>query len=144
MRGLPTWGLMALIAGLALVPGGLARADQSADLDLLIARYAAEYALPETLVRRVIKRESNYRPRARNGPNIGLMQISTATARSMGYRGPAKGLLDAETNLKFAVKYLAGAYLVAGGNADRAVHYYSRGYYYAAKRQGLLKEAGLQ
>jgi hypothetical protein len=34
------------------------------------------------------------------------------------------------------VKYLAGAYHVAGGNAGRAVHYYAAGYYYAAKAKG--------
>jgi hypothetical protein len=38
--------------------------------------------------------------------------------------------------MNYAVKYLAGAYRVAGGNADRAVHYYAAGYYYAAKRKG--------
>ena len=69
--------------------------------------------------------------------NYGLMQIKLATARSMGYRGDAAGLLDADTNMTYAVKYLAGAYRVAGGNADRAVHYYAAGYYYAAKRRGM-------
>jgi soluble lytic murein transglycosylase-like protein len=64
------------------------------------------------------------------------MQIKLATARSMGYRGDAAGLLDADTNMTYAAKYLAGAYHVAGGNADRAVHYYAAGYYYAAKRMG--------
>ena len=46
------------------------------------------------------------------------------------------GLLDAETNLKYGVKYLRGAYMVAGGNQDAAVKWYSRGYYYEAKRKG--------
>ena len=55
----------------------------------------------------------------------------------MGYRGDAAGLLDADTNMTYAVKYLAGAYHVAGGNPDRAVHYYASGYYYAAKRRGM-------
>jgi soluble lytic murein transglycosylase-like protein len=55
----------------------------------------------------------------------------------MGYRGAVEGLLDADTNMTYAVKYLAGAYRVAGGNHDRAVRYYAAGYYYAAKRQGL-------
>jgi len=55
----------------------------------------------------------------------------------MGYRGDAAGLLDADTNMTYAVKYLAGAYRVAGGNPDRAVHYYASGYYYAAKRRGM-------
>ena len=39
--------------------------------------------------------------------------------------------------MTYAVKYLAGAYRVAGGNANRAVHYYASGYYYAAKAKGL-------
>ena len=64
------------------------------------------------------------------------MQIKLATARALGYGGGAAGLLDAETNMNYAVKYLAGAYRVAGGNSDRAVHYYAAGYYYAAKRKG--------
>ena len=57
--------------------------------------------------------------------------------------GPPKGLLDAETNLKFAVKYLAGAWLVAEGNPDLADRLYQSGYYYHAKRMGLLDETGL-
>ena len=39
---------------------------------------------------------------------------------------------------------LRGAYLVAGGNHDAAVKWYSRGYYHEAKRKGLLKETGLR
>ena len=38
------------------------------------------------------------------------------------------------------MKYLAGAYRTAGGNADRAVAYYAAGYYYAAKRQHVALE----
>jgi soluble lytic murein transglycosylase-like protein len=112
-------------------------------LDGMIARYAAQYDVPESLIRRVIQRESGYNPKARNGPNLGLMQIRHDTARSMGYRGDADGLLDADTNLRYAVKYLRGAYLVGGRSPDAAVRFYSRGYYYDAKRQGLLNEVGL-
>jgi soluble lytic murein transglycosylase-like protein len=68
------------------------------------------------------------------------MQIRYATARGMGYTGPVSGLLDANTNLTYAVPYLANAYKVAGGNPDRAVSLYSGGYYYVAKRKGLLRE----
>jgi soluble lytic murein transglycosylase-like protein len=100
--------------------------------------------VPESLVRRVIARESNYNPAAHNGPYYGLMQISHATARGMGYSGPPAGLLDPETNLRYGVRYLAGAYLTAGGNADQAVRFYARGYYYDAKRAGLLDKAGLR
>ncbi|KFB09553.1 Lytic transglycosylase, catalytic [Nitratireductor basaltis] len=116
----------------------------SPELDALIARYAAHYEVPERLVRRVVKRESNFNPAARNRIYWGLMQIRHDTAQTMGYRGPASGLLDAETNLKYAVKYLRGAYLTADGNEDRAVRFYASGYYYDAKRKGLLKETGLR
>ena len=65
----------------------------------------------------MVIRESRYNPRARNGSNLGLMQIKHATARGVGYTGSAAGLFDAETNLTYAVRYLAGAYRAAGGNA---------------------------
>lgn len=113
------------------------------DLDALITKYSVAYDVPERLVRRVVHRESRFNPGARNGPYWGLMQISHPTARGMGYTGAAKGLLDAETNLKYAVRYLSGAYKVAGGNESQAVRYYARGYYYDAKRKGLLQETGL-
>ena len=114
------------------------------ELDGLIAHYADQYDVPEHLVRRVIVRESGYNPAARNGPYYGLMQISQATARGMGFSGEAAALLDAETNLRYAVRYLAGAYITAGGNDDRAVQFYARGYYYDAKRLGLLEKSGLR
>jgi hypothetical protein len=113
------------------------------DVDGLIEKYAELYEVPVALVRRVVKRESNFRPWATNRGHYGLMQIKPATARSMGYNGSARGLLDAETNLKYAVKYLRGAYLVAQGNHDRADRLYQSGYYYHAKRMGLLEETGL-
>src|SRR5689334_24395251 len=111
--------------------------DANGNLDALIARHAAANNVPEDLVRRVIKRESGGNPRVVSAGNYGLMQIKLPTARSMGYTGTAAGLLDADTNMTYAVKYLAGAYRVAGGNANRAVHYYAAGYYYAAKAKGL-------
>ena len=117
----------------------MARRDRiSGPLDGMIARHAQMNGVPEPLVRRVVMRESRGNPRAvGRGGAMGLMQIKTATARAMGYGGSAAGLLDAETNLTYAVRYLAGAYRVAGGNHDRAVSNYARGYYDAAKRVGL-------
>jgi soluble lytic murein transglycosylase-like protein len=116
----------------------VASLDGNGNLDALIARHAAANNVPEALVRRIIKRESGGRPGVVSRGNYGLMQIKLATARSMGYSGGAAGLLDADTNMTYAVKYLAGAYHTAHGNTDRAVHYYAAGYYYAAKGQGRL------
>lgn len=117
--------------------------DDRAKLDRLISHYADVYDVPKDLVHRVVRRESNYRPTAYNSGNWGLMQIRHATAKGLGYQGNAEGLLDPETNLRYAVRYLRGAYLVAGGDKDHAIRLYSRGYYYDAKRAGLLDETGL-
>ena len=113
------------------------------EVDRLIAKYAALYEVPVELVRSVVKRESTFNPLAYNNGHWGLMQIKHATARGMGYGGAPKGLFDAETNLKYAVKYLRGAFLVANGDYKRADRLYQTGYYYDAKRKGLLEETGL-
>lgn len=129
----------------AIVPSGIKNvAARSPELDFLIVKYAGHYQVPVELVRRVVNRESTFNPAARNGPYWGLMQIRHDTARTMGYRGTPEGLLDAETNLRYAVKYLRGAFLTADGDHDRAVRLYARGYYYDAKRKGLLRETGLR
>ena len=106
-----------------------------AQYDALVATHAKANDLPEALVHRVIVRESGYRPGLVSHGNIGLMQIKLGTARSLGYTGTAEGLRDPDTNLTWAVKYLAGAYRAANGDHKRAIHYYASGYYYAAKRQ---------
>lgn len=113
-------------------------------IDALITKYASLYGIPESLLHRVVKRESTYNPRAFNRGHYGLMQIKYSTARSMGYEGPAEGLFDAETNIKYAGKYLRGAWMVADDKNDGAVRLYAAGYYYHAKRKGLLDETGLR
>ncbi|SDK89072.1 lytic transglycosylase domain-containing protein [Aliiruegeria lutimaris] len=118
--------------------------NETPELRLLINRYALLYEVPPALAHRVVIRESTYNPAARNGPYYGLMQILPQTARTMGHEGPPSALLDAETNLKYAVKYLRGAWMLADGSFDRAVQWYSRGYYYEAKRRGMLEETGLR
>ncbi|SPH24360.1 hypothetical protein DEA8626_03411 [Defluviimonas aquaemixtae] len=136
--------LAALPAACARREPARARAGGPAEMNRLITRHARFYDVPEDLVHRVVQRESMYNPAARNGPYYGLMQIHPQTARTMGYRGSPSGLLDADTNLRYAVKYLRGAWLVARGNRDRAVMWYAKGYYYEAKRMGLLEETGLR
>lgn len=112
-----------------------------APVDALHARaayYAQLYDVPESLVDRSIQRESSFHPSYHHGPYWGLMQIRLDTAQGLGYRGTARGLLDAETNLKYGVAYLSNAWLVAEGNPERALSLYAGGYYYEARRKGLL------
>ncbi|WP_411956464.1 transglycosylase SLT domain-containing protein [Paracoccus homiensis] len=147
-------GLLLSVLALAACGGGKDAASKKAQRGLYpnetpylrsrINYWSAHYKVPTSLVQRVVLRESSHRPQARNGPYYGLMQILPQTARTMGYRGPDAGLLDADTNLRYGVKYLRGAYLVADGNPDKAVGWYARGYYYEAKRKGLLKATGLR
>jgi soluble lytic murein transglycosylase-like protein len=128
---------LALPCALAVIALPAAASDR-ATLAPLIAQHAKAHGVPEALVHRIIQRESGYNPRAVSRGNFGLMQIRYATAQGMGYRGSPSGLLDANTNLSYAVPYLANAYKVAGGNEDRAVSLYAGGYYYVAKREGML------
>ncbi|RLQ88198.1 lytic transglycosylase domain-containing protein [Notoacmeibacter ruber] len=114
------------------------------ELEPLISHYAEKYEIPESLLHRVVTRESRYNPQARNGPYWGLMQVRHDTAQSMGYQGPASGLLDPSTNLEYAGRYLRGAWLLADGSESRAVGLYASGYYYVAKKRGMLCETGLR
>ncbi|WP_370318181.1 transglycosylase SLT domain-containing protein [Salipiger sp. IMCC34102] len=118
--------------------------NETPQLRALINATAERYEIPRSLLHRVIIRESTHRPGARNGPYYGLMQILPATARAMGFSGAPTDLLDAETNLTYAGKYLRGAWLLSDGSEAEAVKWYSRGYYYEAKRRGMLVETGLR
>lgn len=122
-----------LAAGLILPQAAFAGEAEYAEM---VAAHARANGVPEALVHRVIMRESRYQPHlVGRGGTIGLMQIKLATARGVGYTGDAAGLRDPNTNLTYAVKYLAGAYRAANGDHARAVRYFAGGYYYAAKRQ---------
>jgi soluble lytic murein transglycosylase-like protein len=117
---------------------------ESPEIRALINQYSAEYQVPAALIHRVVQRESDYNAGARNGPYYGLMQILPQTARTMGHRGPAGELLDPDVNLRYGVKYLRGAWLLSDGSYDTAVKWYASGYYYEAKRRGMLVETGLR
>ena len=131
------WEAPALsIALLALASG----ADAQGVHDALIAKHAAANNVPEALVRRVIRIESRGNPGLVVRGNYGLMQIRLGTARAMGYTGNPQGLLDPETNMTYAVKYLAGAYRTAGCNADRAITNYQHGYRRKARAKCVMPQ----
>ena len=117
--------------------------NETPELRASINKWADHYELPRELVHKLAIRESTHRPWAINRPYYGLLQILPATARSMGFKGKPQDLLDAETNLEFALKYLKGAWLLADGDQARAIRLYATGYYYEAKRRGMLVETGL-
>lgn len=111
-----------------------ADASHPNSFDAIIAAQARANGVPESLIHRVIKRESRYNAGAvGRGGAMGLMQIKHSTARAIGYTGPPSGLLDPETNLIYGVRYLAGALLAAGGNPERGYALYRSGYYKARR-----------
>ena len=150
-RRLALVATVALLAACGGSPDVASRGGSSADLypgetpqmRQKIRRAAQKHDIPERLLHRVIQRESDYRADARNGPYWGLMQILPQTARTMGFRGEPSELLDPEVNLRYAGRYLRGAWLVADGDIDDAVMWYARGYYYEARNRCMLVQTGL-
>lgn len=118
--------------------------NETPQLRSLINKWSDYYQVPRSLVHKLAIRESTHNPAARNGPYYGLLQILPETARTMGFRGKPSDLLDADTNLKYAVKYLRGAWLLSDGDQATAIGWYAKGYYYEAKRRGMLVETGLR
>jgi soluble lytic murein transglycosylase-like protein len=137
-RVVPGFAMLALTMALACPASAQ---DKQSSLKDMIATHAKNNGVPESLVHRIILHESRYNARAIGaGGAMGLMQIKHGTARALGYSGPASGLLDANTNLTYAVRYLAGAYRAANGNPDRAAAFYRTGYY-RSKRPPVLASA---
>lgn len=105
----------------------------------LIEKYAAQYDVPVELALAVVQIESNYRPTVKGSAGeIGLMQIKPATAKLMGYKGESYGLFDPETNIRFGMKYLAGAHERGDGTVCRTILKYNAGH--AAKRMNPVSQ----
>ncbi len=98
------------------------------DYSELVTRHAAANSVPADLGHALIQIESRHNPRITNAGAYGLMQITYSTARSMGYTGPASGLLNPDTNLRYGMKYLGQAYAGAGGDICHTVAHYQIGH----------------
>lgn len=108
---------------------GATKAKPHGNLQALVAKYAAAEGIPFSLAHGVVMVESRYNPRATGkGGYIGLMQLSYRTAKGMGFSGSRAALYEPETNIKYGVKYLAGAYRQAGGNMCVTVSKYQGGH----------------
>ncbi len=116
--------------GAALAPSEAGRAALASPAGLrgLIARHAQENGVPVGLAEAVVRVESRFNPSARNGPYMGLMQIHPRTARGVGYGGAPGGLLHADTNLRYGMRYLGQAYRLASGDTCRTVMKYQSGH----------------
>lgn len=93
----------------------------------LVTKKAIEHSVPPRLAHAVVKVESRYNVKAKNGSSIGLGQIQCRTAKGIGFKGDCSKLYDPETNLHFSFKYLGMALHHAQGNECHAATLYNRG-----------------
>ncbi|PWB78524.1 MAG: lytic transglycosylase [Methylocystaceae bacterium] len=90
---------------------------------------ARRTGMPGEIADAVMAVESGYDPHAIGSVGeIGLMQVLPSTARALGFAGRIEGLAAPETNIHYGVKYLAGAWRLAGGDLCTAVMKYRAGH----------------
>lgn len=83
------------------------RADPA--LVQLAAAIASDEGVPVRLALALVRVESGFNPRARNGGALGLTQIKCATARGLGFAGSCAALLEPATNLRWGLRHAARA-----------------------------------
>lgn len=99
------------------------------DLTALVDREAAALGIPIALARAVVKVESGWNPKETGSVGeVGLMQIKHSTARFLGFAGSRAELYDPKTNVRWGMKYLAGAYKLANGNVCQTALKYQGGH----------------
>lgn len=97
-------------------------------IDRMIEKAADDNDIPRELAYAVVRVESHYNPRARGSGVYGLSQIKPATARGLGFDGPAEALLDPETNLRYGMRYLKGAWEQGNGDVCQTAMKYKGGH----------------
>lgn len=103
--------------------------EDTSGISTIVDREARSNGVPVALARAVVRIESNWNPRLTGGAGeVGLMQIKHPTAKGIGYRGSRAALYDPATNVKWGMRYLAGAYRLAGGDTCGTVMRYQGGY----------------
>jgi soluble lytic murein transglycosylase-like protein len=76
----------------------------------LILSIAKSIGVPGALLLAICTHESGLTnviaPHDHGSPSYGLCQVKEDTAKTLGYRGDGKGLMNPQTNVEYAAKYL--------------------------------------
>jgi soluble lytic murein transglycosylase-like protein len=101
-------------------------------LTVLFLVTSAQFNLPKGLLDSLCFVESKYDTSAihhddGNGNSLGICQIKYNTARSMGFKGSIKELMNPSTNILYAGKYLKHQIIRYNGSIKKAVIAYNRG-----------------
>lgn len=117
--------------------------------DSIISDASAAWNVPQSLIKAVIERESDFDPSAYKAePQIGdasrgLMQLLYGTAQALGFAGDPVDLFDPTTNIRLGTRYLRDLIATAaryGYGIDSAVSAYNAGF--SLQRQGDGKRTG--
>jgi soluble lytic murein transglycosylase-like protein len=112
-----------------MTTGSIASAMGSTNYSRLISSYAVSYGVPVSLANAVVRVESNYQPNMTGSAGeIGLMQIKFETARGLGYTGSRQALYNPDTNIRWGMKYLAGAHKLGNGTTCGTILRYNAGH----------------
>lgn len=94
----------------------------------MVRSEAIRQGVPVSLAMAVAKHESNFNCHLiGKAGERGVMQIKPSTARGIGYKGPASGLSNCATGIRYGMMYLKMAYRQARGNVYRAALLYNGG-----------------
>lgn len=112
------------VAGSAAAPAADAApavASEMTSIRRRITEVAARHGVPAGLALAVARIESNMRCQARGrAGELGPLQIKPATARGLGYSGPASALNSCGAGLEWGMRHLAVAYKRCGSAAGAA------------------------
>jgi soluble lytic murein transglycosylase-like protein len=121
----------------------------SAVFDSIISEASQAWAVPFSLIKAIIERESDFNPNAyRAEPQIGdasrgLMQLLLGTAQALGFSGAADDLYDPTLNIRLGTRYLRdliGTATRSGYGIDSAISAYNAGF--SGQRTGDGKRTG--
>jgi soluble lytic murein transglycosylase-like protein len=102
-------------------PAASAAATEMTSIRRRITEVAARHGVPAGLALAVARIESNMRCQARGrAGELGPLQIKPATARGLGYSGPASALNSCGAGLEWGMRHLAVAYQRCGSAAGAA------------------------
>jgi soluble lytic murein transglycosylase-like protein len=123
------YAIAALAAAAAVVLPATASFRTDRDLGAIVDRHAKAHGLPADFARAVVKVESTWNPQLTGAAGeVGLMQIKHETAQYMGFSGTRDQLYEPETNIRYGMKYLAGAWKLGGGDICQTVLRYQAGH----------------